>query len=276
MLFQKPSTRTRVSFEAGMAELGGHAINLTAAELQLSRGETIEDTARTLSRYVDCILGRVHDHQDVERLAKAADAPVINGLSDRYHPCQALADLQTMREVKGRFQGLKVAWVGDGNNICNTLLVASAKMGISMDVACPEGYDPYPEALAFARTASSETDAEVRVLHDPETALSGADVVVTDGFVSMGKEEERADRLKKFLPRFQVNGETFARAKPDAVFMHCLPAHRGEEVTDEIIDGPRSVVWEEAENRLHAQKALLCLLLLREEELPWPMMIEPS
>ncbi|MBI2185103.1 MAG: ornithine carbamoyltransferase [Thaumarchaeota archaeon] len=275
MIFQKPSTRTRISFETAMFQLGGHAINLSANELQLSRGETIEDTARAISQYVDCVMARVYSHSDIATLAKAACIPVINGLSDWYHPCQILADLQTIREVKGRFQGLQVAWVGDGNNVCNTMLIASAKMGMDLAVACPPKHTPLPEAVKLAKRFSKETNAEVNITEDPGKAVKNADVVITDSFISMGTEPEREKRRKTFLPKYQVNRFLFSKAKSDAVFMHCLPAHRGEEVTGEVIDGPRSVIWQEAENRLHTQKALLSLLLLDEEAFPWPPITGP-
>ncbi|MEM2429564.1 MAG: ornithine carbamoyltransferase [Nitrososphaerales archaeon] len=267
MIFQKPSTRTRVSFEVGMFELGGYTITLTPSEMQLSRGETIEDTARTLSRYVNILAARVFNHNDVVRLAEAATIPVINALSDKWHPCQILADLQTIREVKGRLKGLKLAWVGDGNNVCNTLLIGCAKMGINMVVAHPPGYDPLKEALNEAYKCAEESGAKIDTTHDPKVAVKDADIVVTDTFISMGKEEEREERMKVFLPNYQVNTRLMSLAKPDAVFMHCLPAKRGEEVTDEVIDGPKSIVWEEAENRKHTEKALLCLLLLDEKAL---------
>ncbi|MCX8191582.1 MAG: ornithine carbamoyltransferase [Nitrososphaerales archaeon] len=267
MIFQKPSTRTRVSFEAGMFELGGYTITLTSSEMQLSRGETIEDTARTLSRYVDILAARVFDHNDIVRLAKAATIPVINALSDKWHPCQILGDLQTIREVKGRLKGLKLAWVGDGNNVCNTLLIGCAKMGIDMVVAHPPGYGPLKEALDEAYRCAEESGAKISVTEDPKVAVKDADIVATDTFVSMGKDDEREERMKVFLPHYQVNAKLMSLAKPDAVFMHCLPAKRGEEVTDDVIDGPRSIVWEEAENRKHTEKALLCLLLLDEKNL---------
>jgi ornithine carbamoyltransferase len=267
MIFQKPSTRTRTSFEVAMYQLGGHAINLSASELQLARGETIEDTARTLSRYVDAIMARVYGHQDVERLAAAADVPVINGLSDLYHPCQTLADLYTILEVKGRLKGVRIAWVGDGNNVCNSLMIGAGKVGAEMVVATPSGYRPHPEALEWAREAAARTGGSIRLVEDPVEAVEDADVVVTDVFVSMGFDEEREARLQVFLPRYQVRPELLAHARKDAIFLHPLPAHRGEEVVDEVIDGPHSRVWDQAENRLHTQKAVLCLLLLGEEAL---------
>ncbi|MEM4356948.1 MAG: ornithine carbamoyltransferase [Candidatus Nitrosocaldus sp.] len=257
MIFQKPSTRTRVSFEVAMRELGGYAIALNANDIQLSRGESIEDTARTLSRYADAIGARVYAHSDVERLARAADVPVINMLSDLYHPCQILGDLLTIKEVKGKLAGLTLAWVGDGNNVCNSLIIGAALTGMIMKIACPKGYEPLEDAVNFAR----EHNGYVEIMEEPRDAVMGADVIYTDSFVSMGKEAEREERLKVFLPRYQVNDDLIALARSDAIFMHCLPAKRGEEVTDSVIDGAHSVVWQQAENRLHAQKALLYMVL---------------
>lgn len=263
MIFQKPSTRTRVSFEVAMLELGGHAVNLSMNDLQLSRGETIEDTARTLSVYADAIGARVNDHKDVVKLASAASIPVINMLSDIYHPCQVLGDLLTIREVKGKFKGLKLAWVGDGNNVCNSLIAGCTMMGINVSVACPKGYEPNKEAIDFAKSEAAKNKCTFEIVNDPKEAVKNSDIIYTDAFVSMGKEVEREERLKIFLPNYQVNAELMKLAKSDVVFMHCLPAKRGEEVTDDVIDGKHSVVWQQAENRLHAQKALLCLLLLK-------------
>ncbi|MFN4336938.1 MAG: ornithine carbamoyltransferase [Candidatus Nitrosocaldus sp.] len=257
MIFQKPSTRTRVSFEVAMRELGGYTIALNASDIQLSRGESIEDTARTLSRYADVIGARVYAHSDIERLARAADIPVINMLSDLYHPCQILGDLLTIKEVKGKLAGLTLAWVGDGNNVCNSLIIGSALTGMIMKIACPKGYEPLQDALNFAR----EHNGYVEIMEDPRDAVRDADIVYTDSLVSMGKEAEREERLRVFLPMYQVNDDLIALAKSDAIFMHCLPAKRGEEVTDSVIDGSHSVVWQQAENRLHAQKALLYLML---------------
>jgi ornithine carbamoyltransferase len=257
MIFQKASTRTRVSFDVAMYELGGHAITLGMNEIQLSRGESIEDTARTLSVYADAIAARVYSHNDVEGLAKAASVPVINMLSDLYHPCQILGDLLTIRERKGRLKGLKLAWVGDGNNVCNSLIVGCALTGIDVVVGCPKGYEPLDGALKFAKSMHGS----VAITSDPKEAVKNADVVYTDSFVSMGKESEKETRLSVFLPNYQVNASLMSLAKKDAIFMHCLPAKRGEEVTDEVIDGKHSAVWRQAENRLHAQKGLLCALL---------------
>jgi ornithine carbamoyltransferase len=261
MIFQKPSTRTRVSFEVGMYQLGGSAVYLSATDIQLARGETIEDTARTLSRYVDCIMARVYDHTDVQKLAQHASVPVINGLSDSFHPCQILADLMTIQEHKKKLQGLKLAWLGDGDNVCNDLLLGCGKTGISMTAACPRGYEPSEEVVRLAKQEGKKTGAIIAITDDPATATGGADVIVTDTFVSIGKEDERATREAAFLPRYQVNAGIMKLAKKDAIFMHCLPAKRGQEVTADVIDGRQSVVWDEAENRLHVQKALLCVLL---------------
>jgi ornithine carbamoyltransferase len=261
MIFQKPSTRTRVSFETAMFELGGHAINLGTKEIQLSRGETIEDTARTLSVYVDAISARVYSHSDIERFANAASVPVINMLSDLYHPCQVLGDLLTIKEQKRRLNDLSLAWVGDGNNVCNSLIIGCALTGINVTVACPKGYEPYEKAFEFARKESSKNGSKVQITSDPKQAVKNADIVYTDSFVSMGKEAEKEARLSIFLPNYQVNAGLMSLAKRDAIFMHCLPAKRGEEVTDDVIDSKQSVVWQQAENRLHAQKALLCMLL---------------
>ncbi len=261
MIFQKPSTRTRVSFETAVAELGGHPINLSWSEMQLGRGETIGDTARVLDRYVDVIMARVFSHHDLEQLAEFAEVPVVNGLSDMAHPCQILADLMTLKQYKKRLEGLKLAYVGDGNNVCNSLLVGCAKTGVSMSVARPEGYGPDTQAVRFAEEAAQESGAEIEVTTDPITAVENSDAVYTDTFVSMGMEKEKEERERIFIPKYQVNEELFTRAKPDAIFMHCLPVHRGEEVTDAVIDGPRSAVWDEAENRLHSSKGLLSLIV---------------
>ena len=261
MIFQKPSTRTRVSFEVGMYHLGGDAVYLSASDIQLSRGETIEDTSKTLSLYLDCIMARVYDHKDIQTLAEYASIPVINGLSDAYHPCQILADLLTILEHKKKLKGLSLAWVGDGNNVCNDLLLGCAKIGISMTAACPTGYEPLEKVVKLANTEGKKTGASISIIQDPAAAAKDADVVVTDTFVSIGKEGERATRIAAFLPKYQVSTGIMKLAKKDAIFMHCLPAKRGMEVSADVIDGKWSVVWSEAENRLHAQKALLCLLM---------------
>lgn len=258
MIFEKPSTRTRVSFEVAMYQLGGYALCLNAQDLQLGRGETIADTARVLSRYVDGIMIRTFRQEDVEVLAEAATVPVINGLTDWEHPCQILADLMTIFEAKGRLKGLKLAWVGDGNNVCHSLLLAAPRVGMDIAVATPPGYEPHPKIVAAAKEAAAGSKVELG--HDPIAAVQDADVVVTDVWASMGREAERAVRVEIFRP-YQVNTALLCHARPDCIFLHCLPAHRGEEVTDEVIDGPASRVWDEAENRLHVQKALLALLL---------------
>ncbi len=254
MIFQKPSTRTRVSFETGMFQMGGHALNLSADDLQLKRGETIEDTAKTLSRYVDLIMARVYSHDEVEILAKNASVPVINGLSDSFHPCQILADLMTIKEKKKKLNGLKIAWIGDGNNVCNSMIYGCAKVSIDINIATPKGYEPNLNIIK-----ESKKFINIQLLSNPELAVKNADVVVTDTFVSI--HHQATDRTKDFLPRFQVNSNLMKKANHDAIFLHCLPAKRGQEVTSEVLDGPQSVIWDEAENRLHVQKALMALLL---------------
>lgn len=254
MIFQKPSTRTRVSFETGMFQMGGHAIHLSSQDLQLSRGETIDDTAKTLSRYVDFIMARVYDHSTIEALAKNATVPVINGLSNSFHPCQILADLMTIKEKKGKLGGLKLAWIGDGNNVCNSMLYGCSKVGISVSVAVPKGFEPSPQVVRECKNL-----VDIDLTQDPQKAAKDADVIVTDTFVSI---HDNPSRLRKFYPKYQVNSALMAKAKKNAIFMHCLPAKRGQEVTSSVIDGSQSVVWDEAENRLHSQKALLASLPL--------------
>ncbi len=266
LIFEKPSTRTRVSFQVAVNELGGHAISLSSGEMQLGRGETVEDTGTVLSRFVHCVMARVNRHNDVVSLAESSQVPVINGLSDLYHPVQVLADLLTLKEHKGHLKGLKVAWVGDGNNVCNSWAFGSALAGIDFVAATPKGYEPAREVITEASRMARATSGSLRVVSDPVTAVSGADCVMTDTFVSMGFEEEGRKRAKAFLPRYQVNKKLIAKAKRDSIFQHCLPAHRGEEVTAEVIDGPQSVVFDEAENRLHTTKALLCFLMLGRSE----------
>ena len=254
MIFEKPSTRTRVSFETGMFQLGGHALTLSPNDLQLSRGESIADTARTLSRYVNVVMARVYDHKSLETFARNSSIPVINGLSDSYHPCQILADLMTIKEHKKNLKKIKIAWIGDGNNVCNSLILGCAKLKIQLSVAIPDGYEPEFDVIKIGK------DAEILEVSDnPETAVQDADVVMTDTFVSI--HNTSSDRVKKFLPKFQVNQALMNKAKKDAIFMHCLPAKRDQEVTSDVIDGSQSVVWDEAENRLHVQKALLVHLL---------------
>ena len=266
MIFQKPSTRTRVSFETGIFQLGGNALYLSTNDLQLSRGESIEDTARTLSLYVNCIIARVYDHADVQILADSASIPVINGLSDSFHPCQILADLLTIQEHKKKMKGLNLAWIGDGNNVCNDLLLGCAKTGINMTVASPHGYEPLEEIIMLSKEEEQKTGAQITITDNPLLAIKDADVVVTDTFLSIGKDQEKTTRKEAFLPRYQVNSELLQLAKSDVIFMHCLPAKRGQEVTSEVIDGKASVIWEEAENRLHVQKALMCMLMKKEKE----------
>lgn len=260
MIFQKPSTRTRVSFEVAMLQLGGFVLYLSWNELQLGRGETIADTARVLSRYVDSVMARVYKQSDLEELAKYADIPIINGLSDLYHPCQALGDMLTIWEKKGRLKDLKIAWVGDGNNVANSLIIISTKLGLDIAVATPKGYEPPKHVIEWAYENARASGSKIVLTNDPSEAVKDADVIYTDVWVSMGQEKEKEIRLRVFRP-YQVNKELIKKAKENVIFMHCLPAHRGEEVTDEVIDGPWSVVWDQAENRLHAQKAILSLLL---------------
>ncbi len=262
LIFEKPSTRTRVSFQVAISELGGHAISLSSNELQLGRGETVEDTGHVLSRYVHGIMARVNRHADLQRLAASSSVPVINGLSDLYHPVQILADLLTLQEHKKKLKGLKVAWVGDGDNVCNSWMFGAALTGIDFVAATPKGYEPPEEVVTQAERMAREHGGSVAVVSDPGKAASGADCVITDTFVSMGLEEEKQKRIAAFIPEYQVNKPLMARAKKDAIFQHCLPAHRGEEVTADVMDGPQSVIFDEAENRLHTTKALLCFLML--------------
>ncbi|HEX6632241.1 MAG TPA: ornithine carbamoyltransferase [Gemmatimonadaceae bacterium] len=255
MIFMKSSTRTRVSFEVGTWQLGGHALFLSPRDVQLGRGEPVADTARVLSRYVDGIMIRTFAHAEVEELARYADVPVINGLTDLLHPCQILADLLTVRQHLGGWEGKRIAWVGDGNNMANSWINAAWRLGFELRLACPEGYDPDPELLRRA-----QGEADVRVVRDPREAVEGADVVNTDVWASMGQEEEQAQRERAFAG-YQVDEALMGRAAGDAIFLHCLPAHRGEEVSAAVIDGPRSRVWDEAENRLHVQKAIMAALM---------------
>ena len=256
MIFQKSSTRTRVSFDVGMYQLGGRAIFLSSNDLQMGRGEPIYDTAKVLSRFVDGIMIRAIKHSDVEELAEHADVPVISGLTDYEHPCQALADMLTVKEHLGDWAGKKICFVGDGNNVCNSLLLIAPLLGMDMSVACPKGYEPDEEILKTAGEYADENNTEITVTDDIGVALENVDVVYTDVWVSMGDEAEAAQREKDFAP-FQVNSDLMGLANPGAIFMHCLPAIRGQEVTAEVIDGPQSVIFDEAENRMHAQKAVL-------------------
>jgi ornithine carbamoyltransferase len=255
MIFQKPSTRTRVSFEVGIAQLGGYGLYLRADDLQLGRGETIRDTATVLSRYLDGILIRTFAQSDVEELAEHAAIPVINGLTDETHPCQALADVLTIRERLGRLEGVRVVYLGDGNNVCSSLMIAAARLGSSFVAATPPGYEPDERAVATARGS-----AEVEIVNDPEAAVRGADVLYTDVWTSMGQEDERERRLRD-LAGFGITQELLAQAADGAIVLHCLPAHYGEEITEAVLYGPQSAVWDQAENRLHAQKALMALLM---------------
>jgi ornithine carbamoyltransferase len=256
MIFQKPSTRTRVSFEVGMAQLGGHALYLAAGDLQLGRGETLRDTATVLSRYVDGVMIRTFAQDDVEELARNASVPVINGLTDSAHPCQALADVMTIRERLGRLEGVRVAYLGDGNNVCASLMVACAKLGAEFVAATPEGYEPDDAVVEIAR----EAGGSVEVAHDPREAAQGAGVLYTDVWTSMGQDEERERRLRD-LAGFGIDAELVQLAADGAIVLHCLPAHYGEEITEDVLYGPQSAVWDQAENRLHAQKALLALVM---------------
>ncbi len=260
MIFQKSSTRTRVSFEVGMYQLGGHALFLSSNDIQMGRGEPIEDTAKVMSRYVDAIMIRTFAHQDVRDLATHGSIPIINGLDDLVHPCQVLSDLLTIQEHLGDLKGRKLAYIGDGNNMAHSLLAGGAKVGMDVVIAAPEGYQPLPDMLAQAQEDAKETGATLSVVTDPMEAVKDADVVYTDVWASMGQEAEQAKREKAFVG-FTVDAAMMAAAKPGAIFMHCLPAHRGEEVSADVIDGPQSVIYDEAENRMHMQKAILHMLL---------------
>ncbi len=260
LIFEKPSTRTRVSFEIGVRELGGHPVVLTPEQIQLGRGETIADTARVLSRYVHAIVLRTFGQDRLEGLAEAGSVPIINALSDDAHPCQAVADLQTIREYKGQLPGLKLAYVGDGNNMAHSLMKAGAMMGMHVAVASPVGYEPSAQVTDEATELAEENDGTITVTTDPEVAWTDADVLYTDVWASMGQEDEAAERAAIFAP-YQLNAASLDLARPDAIVMHCLPAHRGEEITHEVLEGDSSVVFSQAENRLHAQKALLLTLM---------------
>ena len=255
MIFLKSSTRTRVSFEVGCYQLGGHAVFLSPRDAQLGRGEPIEDTARVISRYAQGIMIRTYAHQDVTDMAAAATVPVINGLTDLHHPCQVLADVLTVRQHLGGQEGKVVAWVGDGNNMANSWIDAASRLGFSLRLACPEGYDPDPSVMQAA-----SRQADIRLLRDPREAVAGADVVTTDVWASMGQEDEQAQREAAFRG-YCVDSALMNHAAPQAIFLHCLPAHRGEEVAADVIDGPQSRVWDEAENRLHIQKAIMAVLM---------------
>jgi ornithine carbamoyltransferase len=260
MIFQKPSTRTRVSFEVGIFQLGGTGLYLAAGDLQLGRGETIKDTARVLSRYLDGIMIRTFTQADVDELAAHADIPVINGLTDEFHPCQALADVMTIRERLGELEGVRVTYLGDGNNVCNSLMVACAKLGMNFTAATPEGYEPDEEVVGWARAAAEASGGSVELRHDARGASEGADVLYTDVWTSMGQDEEREQRVLD-LAGYRIDDELLALTSERAIVLHCLPAHYGEEITEEVLYGPRSAVWDQAENRLHSQKALMALII---------------
>jgi ornithine carbamoyltransferase len=260
MIFEKPSTRTRVSFEVGIAQLGGFALYLSAQDLQLGRGETLKDTATVLSRYLDAIMIRTFEQADVEELAEHADIPVLNGLTDAAHPCQALADLMTIRERLGRLDGVRLAYLGDGNNVCASLMAAAAIFGMDFVAATPAGYEPAEPAVAAARETAGQSGATLEFVGHPAEAARGAQVLYTDVWTSMGQEDEREKRLRD-LAGFGIDRDTVALAGKDAIVLHCLPAHYGEEITEDVLYGPQSAVWDQAENRLHAQKALLALII---------------
>jgi ornithine carbamoyltransferase len=260
MIFQKPSTRTRVSFEVGIAQLGGTGLYLAAGDLQLGRGETIRDTATVLSRYLDGIMIRTFRQADVDALAEHADIPVINGLTDEFHPCQALADVMTIRERFGELEGVHVVYVGDGNNVCHSLMVACAKLGMHVSAAVPSGYEPDAEVVEWAEDAAASSGGSVEVVHDPRSAAEGADVLYTDVWTSMGQDDERERRLRD-LAGFAIDRDLVALGSERVIVLHCLPAHVGEEITEDVLYGPRSAVWDQAENRLHAQKALMALVI---------------
>lgn len=260
MIFQKSSTRTRVSFEVGMWQLGGYALFLSAGDLQLNRGETIADTARNLSRYLDGIMIRTFSHQDVVDLAEYSTIPVINGLTDLLHPCQVLSDLFSIKEKKQDLGNLKLAYIGDGNNMAHSLMYGGAKVGMHVVISSPSGFEPDPEVTRLSRLDAAKTGAMITIQDDPLEAVQDADIVYTDVWTSMGKEDEYEERVKTFK-RYQVNGALLEKARDDVLVMHCLPAHRGEEITDEVLDGPRSIVFDQAENRLHVQKAIMALVM---------------
>jgi len=262
LLFEKPSTRTRVSFQAGMHQLGGHSLFLPMADIQLSRGETIADTAGVLSRYLDAIVIRTFDHATVEAWARHATIPVINGLTDLCHPCQALSDLLTIQERKKKLKGVKIAYIGDGNNVAHSLIEAAAKTGMTISLACPQGYTPAPAIVDAARAEAAQTGASIEITDNPQVAAKDADVLYTDVWVSMGQEQQETRRADAFKP-YQINARLLKLAKPDAIVMHCLPAHRGQEITGDVLDGPQSVVLDQAENRMHMQKAILVALMSR-------------
>ncbi len=259
MIFQKSSTRTRISFEVAMWQLGGYALFLSAADMQLNRGETIADTARVLARYLDGIMIRTYSHQDVIDLAEYSDVPVVNGLTDLLHPCQVLADLYTVKEKLGYLEGVKLIYIGDGNNMAHSLMFGGAKVGMHVTICSPSGYEPDPEITRLAKEDAARTGATITIHADP-AAVKDADIIYTDVWASMGQEEDHQKRVDAFA-RYQVNSSLLAQARDDVLVMHCLPAHRGEEITDEVVDGPQSIVFDQAENRMHVQKAILALVM---------------
>ncbi len=267
LLFEKPSTRTKISFESGIQQMGGSTIYMDATTSQLSRGESIEDTARVLDRYVDAVVARVFSHKTLEVMSKCMDKHVINALSDLTHPCQIMSDLFTIKEKFGKFNRLKLAYVGDGNNVCNSLLLGCAKVGMDISVACPKGFEPNKNIIKMAKDYTKITKSKVVIETEPKSAVKDANIIYNDTFVSMGDEKAKAERLRIFIPKYQVTNKLFELAASDAVYMHCLPAHRGEEVLPEVIDGPRSIVFDQAENRLHTQKALLIKMMISGREL---------
>jgi ornithine carbamoyltransferase len=260
MIFEKASTRTRVSFEVAMTQLGGHAIYLGTKDIQIGRGETISDTAKVLSRMVDCIMYRAFKHEVMLELANSATVPVISALDELEHPCQTVADLMTIKEQKGKFKGLKLAYVGDGNNVCNSLMLGAAMVGMNFVAACPNGYEPDSKLTRQAERLAKKSGGSVKVIEDPVEAASKADVLYTDTWVSMGMEDETHERERVFKP-YQLNSELLKKAKKDCMVLHCLPAHRGLEITDEVMDGPRSFIFDQSENRLHTEKAILLTLI---------------
>ncbi|MCR4409359.1 MAG: ornithine carbamoyltransferase [Candidatus Saccharicenans sp.] len=260
MIFQKPSLRTRMTFEVGMLQLGGEAVYLAPSDIQMGSREGVRDIGKNLERWVDGIMIRTFGHHIILELAESTRLPVINALTDLLHPCQAMADFFTLREKKGHLAGLKLAYVGDGNNVCHSLMLAAAKAGTRMAVATPPGYEPKPEIVAWAKEDGRDTGFELTITNDPVEAVREADAIYTDVWASMGQEAEKEARKRIFMP-YQVNRELFSKARPDTYFMHCLPAHRGEEVTDEVIDSPNSIVYDQAENRLHVQKVIMMLLM---------------
>ncbi|MGA1796856.1 MAG: ornithine carbamoyltransferase [bacterium] len=264
MIFKKPSTRTRVSFQVGLFQMGGLALDLPMDSLQIGRGEPLRDTARVLSRYVDIMLVRTFGHEEVEELAESATVPVINGLTDRYHPCQALSDLLTIKDHIGNLYSAVIGYVGDGNNVAHSLLNAAGLMGLSLRMACPAGYEPDRGIVEHARALAERTGGSIELFEDPEQAVSGANVIYTDVWISMGQEEE-AEEKRRVFSRYQVNKGLVALAQPDTLIMHCLPAHRGEEITEDVLEGPLSVVFDQAENRLHVQKAIVETLIRNHE-----------